>query len=324
MHEVDKMISIIVPVYNVESFLNICVKSILAQTFKNFELILIDDGSTDGSQLICDNLGKLDSRIVIIHQANKGVSYSRNIGIKKAKGKWITFVDSDDWLDENYLQLLISYCKNDDVDIVTSGLIWWYSESNINKEILNPSCCLNFDNEDDFIQFLTQPLITSPVGKLYRRDILISNGVFLDESLSYGEDRDFNARLSEFITRGKITDICGYYYRKNIDNSLSTLKRDALKSDLIYWNNIYRILLKRGFLNNETRRYICHRLHHFINDNLHHSTQPAVDNNIIKGYANIEFLQNNYYLLHNIPYYIKALIINKKYWILRKIYKFIS
>ena len=106
--------------------------------------------------------------------------------------------------------------------------------------------------------------------------------------------------------------------------SLSTLKRDALKSDLIYWNNIYRILLKRGFLNNETRRYICHRLHHFINDNLHHSTQPAVDNNIIKGYANIEFLQNNYYLLHNIPYYIKALIINKKYWILRKIYKFIS
>ena len=129
--------------------------------------------------MICDNLGKLDSRIVIIHQANKGVSYSRNIGIKKAKGKWITFVDSDDWLDENYLQLLISYCKNDDVDIVTSGLIWWYSESNINKEILNPSCCLNFDNEDDFIQFLTQPLITSPVGKLYRRDILISNGVFL-------------------------------------------------------------------------------------------------------------------------------------------------
>lgn len=99
-------ISVIVPVYNVEKYLDKCVQSILNQTYENIELVLIDDGSTDGSSKICDKYGKIDSRVKVIHKENGGLSSARNRGIDEAVGKFITFIDSDDYIHHQMLEIL--------------------------------------------------------------------------------------------------------------------------------------------------------------------------------------------------------------------------
>ena len=106
------LISIIIPVYNVETYISNCIESILNQTFKDFELLLIDDGSIDESGRLCDNYKKKDSRINVIHTKNQGVSKSRNLGIKKAKGKYIMFCDSDDYVDKYWCEKLYNTIKN--------------------------------------------------------------------------------------------------------------------------------------------------------------------------------------------------------------------
>lgn len=111
------MISIIVPVYNVEKYLKKCIESVLRQTYKDFELILVNDGSTDKSGKICDEYLKLDKRIRVIHKKNGGLSDARNIGIKAAKGEYIAFLDSDDWIENNCYETLINLIKENNADI---------------------------------------------------------------------------------------------------------------------------------------------------------------------------------------------------------------
>lgn len=100
------MISVIVPVYNTVNYVRYCVESILSQTMKDFELILVDDGSSDGSEKICDEYSKNNLNVISLHQKNKGVSAARNLGIEMASGDYIVFVDSDDWVESDYLEIL--------------------------------------------------------------------------------------------------------------------------------------------------------------------------------------------------------------------------
>lgn len=122
------LISIIVPVYNVELYLDKCIQSILAQSYPNFELLLIDDGSSDGSKEICDKYAKLDSRIRVFHRINGGVSSARNAGLEKAKGDWIAFIDADDWVFPNFLSDFVANLENN-VDLYIQG----YVDSNNDK-----------------------------------------------------------------------------------------------------------------------------------------------------------------------------------------------
>lgn len=113
------LISIIVPVYNVEKYLEKCIDSILAQTYSNMEILLIDDGSTDASGIICDNYAIKDNRIKVIHRENKGVAYTRNEGLDLANGEYITFVDSDDYVNPRMYELMIQSLKKNNAQIVT-------------------------------------------------------------------------------------------------------------------------------------------------------------------------------------------------------------
>jgi len=115
-------ISVIVPVYNVEKYLARCIDSILAQTFADFECILIDDGSSDNSPAICDEYAKKDDRIKVIHKENGGVSSARNTGLDVAQGEWITFIDSDDWVENNILDLLLNNAVKNNCDMSVCGL----------------------------------------------------------------------------------------------------------------------------------------------------------------------------------------------------------
>ena len=113
----EELISIIVPVYNVKDYLKKCVDSILKQSYNNIEVILVDDGSTDGSSIICDELKAMDSRVLVIHKENGGLSDARNCGVKEAKGKYVCFVDSDDFVDKDFVKILYTNIVDKSCDI---------------------------------------------------------------------------------------------------------------------------------------------------------------------------------------------------------------
>ena len=118
--EMDKLISIIVPVYNVEKYVAECIESIIKQTYQNLEILLIDDGSTDNSGKICDKYAEKDKRIKIIHKENGGVSSARNLGLDLAQGEYIAFIDSDDFVSNKYIESLYSAIEHKDAEIVLS------------------------------------------------------------------------------------------------------------------------------------------------------------------------------------------------------------
>lgn len=117
----EDLISVVVPIYNVENYIKKCVDSILSQTYKNLEIILVDDGSPDNCPQICDEYAQKDSRIKVIHKENGGVSSARNIGMENARGKWIAFIDADDWIEEKYFEKMLDRVKTNDADIVLCG-----------------------------------------------------------------------------------------------------------------------------------------------------------------------------------------------------------
>lgn len=159
------MISVIVPVYNAESTLRRCVDSILKQSYQSFEIILIDDGSEDLSGRICDDYGKKDDRIIAIHQNNQGVSVARNRGLDIAKGEFITFIDSDDYVESDYLMVLFSGMVSYGVDIcmtsllVNEGIVDRGTRLNSNSEIISAILGDNFGNNAALsINYLSAPL----------------------------------------------------------------------------------------------------------------------------------------------------------------------
>ena len=118
----EPLISVIVPVYNVEKYLRTCVDSILVQSYSALEVILIDDGSTDGSPQICDQYAQQDPRIQVIHQKNAGLSAARNAGIDICRGEYLTFIDSDDFIHERFVELLLNACLSNNADIAVGDL----------------------------------------------------------------------------------------------------------------------------------------------------------------------------------------------------------
>ena len=185
-------ISVIVPVYNVEKYLKRCVGSILAQSFKDFELILVDDGSTDNSGVICDELAKIDNRISVQHHPNQGVSAARNRGIEAAKGEWIAFIDSDDYVLPDYLQNLYQGTLKSDGDFVMTGIKHVF-ENDSDKEILRewPAIVVKKENLDVLYEKNILQYQKGPVIKLFKKDIIKKNGLCFNERLSRGEDALF-------------------------------------------------------------------------------------------------------------------------------------
>lgn len=216
------LVSIVVPVYKVENVLHYCIDSILNQTYKNFELILVDDGSPDNSGKICDEYAKKDNRIKVIHKENGGVSSARNCGIDAAKGKYICFVDSDDYVNKNYLEILIR-TKSEHPEFDN---IWCYFQTVTNYDSTGGNLIVD-DNKNiysvkDIMTLHEKWLDAGPVCKLYDRKIILENGLTFDSNLSLGEDLIFNFQYLD-CTNGKILVIPKklYSYVQVSDCSLS-------------------------------------------------------------------------------------------------------
>lgn len=183
------MISIIIPVYNAESFLRDCIKAVLSQTYDDWELILVDDGSTDESPQICDEFSQRDSRIIVIHKQNGGVSSTRNRGLELAKGEYITFIDADDSINPNYLETLYENACKTGADIVICGRDAIGTDSCKITKV--EDCVFSSDKSKIFTDKKYWFHISTPWGKLFSADLIRNNNLRFDETISYAEDRKF-------------------------------------------------------------------------------------------------------------------------------------
>ena len=210
----NPLISVIVPVYNVEKYLNRCIDSILNQTFKQIEIILVNDGSTDNSPTICDEYCERYENIIVIHKENNRVAAARNDGIKIATGKYISLVDSDDWIEPNMLEEMYNKAEEFQTDItmcdfkkagieseytVSQPIREGYYDRNMIETELFP-CLIMFEN----IEF---PPTISNWTCLFRREFLIENDLFYDEDVHYCEDSIFGSKA--------MYNANGFYYMKN-------------------------------------------------------------------------------------------------------------
>lgn len=213
------MLSIIVPVYNVERYIQRCVESVCAQEGIDFELILIDDGSKDKSPAICDRLANNDKRICVVHQENGGVSSARNKGLDIAHGEYVMFVDSDDWIEPDFCKELMTYVKN--ADFVVGGY------STINKSGIMPTVfserTFYFPEgiETIFDELYHDNFFNAPFSKVYRSSI-IGNQRF-DRNVALGEDFLFNLEYLSKCRTVAVVDAIGYNY--NCMNSEAATKR---------------------------------------------------------------------------------------------------
>lgn len=211
-------ISVIVPVYNVEKYLAECVDSILAQTLHDIEVILVDDGSTDNSSSICDAYKIRDERIKVIHQPNKGIAAARNAGIRTASGKYIAFVDSDDFLDCNMYECMLDIAENEDVPLVIcTG--FYYSDSHTNRISKKTDNVVELMSSEEMVNtwlWSTDEktvLFTVVYNKLYLKDFF-QNELFFKDILIH-EDEEFSTRLYLKNFRVAFVDRPFYYYRAN-------------------------------------------------------------------------------------------------------------
>ena len=221
------LISIIVPIYNSSVYLRECIDSILSQTYTNFELHLINDGSKDNSGEICEDYSRKDDRINVIHKANSGVSDTRNIGITAAKGEAICFIDSDDWIDDDYLEVFIKNFQDHHTLLIQSIKRDGKAISNYNFKTYNTS-----DEISDLFTENNLLYCGAPFAKFYNRSIISDNKIFFDKEISYGEDLIFFLDYMKHIENVTFINSAKYNYRY-ILGSLSTSKNHPFKNYLL-------------------------------------------------------------------------------------------
>lgn len=233
--EVNKpFFSVIMPVYNAVPFLQRAIESILEQTYTNFELILVDDQSTDNSYDICESYLKKDNRIKLYQmQQNAGAAAARNYGLSNIKGKYVTFCDSDDYVDKDLLATAYIHLRECDIDCLKYGCIEEYIQKDTKNHFFKVQSLLTHeyrDRNEIAKQILKMELVTL-FGYLwngfYRREIIEGNGLELNPSYRVNEDFDFNIRYFEYVNIFKCIDYTGYHYIKLTEsNSLSSQKND--------------------------------------------------------------------------------------------------
>lgn len=250
-------ISVIIPVFNVESFLPQCLTSVINQTYINLEIILVDDGSTDLSGQICDEFAMSDSRIRVIHQENSGVSSARNAGIELATGEYLTFVDSDDWLEADMYKCMTQVLQEiEGPDVVMCDFILEKSgkSENITANIRGG----NYKKKDIIKELYPNLLVTADLGRLpivstwnclFKKELLLFNKITFDVSLKYAEDYLF---MAETIISANsfyyLKDNFHYHYRQYDASRSKRYQAD-------WWNNLLNLNSKLKSLVHENKDY---------------------------------------------------------------------
>lgn len=256
-------ISIIVPVYKAEKFLSKCVDSVISQTYENFELILVDDGSPDNSGNICDLYANSDSRIKVFHKNNGGVSSARNEALKHVTGDWITFLDSDDYLSKVCLETCIQTVLRTEIDVLLYGL----HKVNINGKIIGNISDYTMPMEPEkFLKTLNRGLCMG--GIFIRQSIVTFNNIRFIDELKLGEDQIFLLNCIVKSRKVQSIDKCLYYY---LDNDMG--------SSLLGYN---------------PKELLC-QLQNFVKFKCDYPiSSPIVDNQIIASMSSLVITTNDF------------------------------
>lgn len=235
MNTIAKLVSIIVPIYNSEKYLHECVDSIILQTYRELEIILVDDGSLDSSGKICDEYAHRDRRVKVIHKTNGGVSSARNVGIDAAHGEYIMFVDSDDKITSICIEKMILVMEEENLDIVSAGSL----NSNSEKYFVDEH--MSWDGDNAVKQSLSDhPFTFSIWAKLYQRDI-IGETRYCD-NIKINEDALFLFEI--FCKRPKVVNIKDkvYFYRHNLDSASNAKYSEKFEDILMVSQRKYEIV----------------------------------------------------------------------------------
>lgn len=258
-------VSIVVPMYMTERYLAACVESIRAQTLENIEVILVDDGSPDGCGAIADRFAKLDSRIKVVHRGNGGLGPARNSGMEVATGKFIGFVDSDDWVEPEMYKDLLRHAEEADADAAIGGMTIM-SNGSVTKVDTHPYAGRIFQGPEELFE-LRKAFYGAPTGhnkrnsfpvsvcrSIYRRSLLQENAVTFRDVRS--EDILFNIAVCRLAKRIVCANEAGYFYRKDGQPSITkSFKRETMLSFFSLFSHL------ESMANEEPERYRIESLH---------------------------------------------------------------
>lgn len=239
----NEKISVIVPVYNAEKYLEKCVKSILNQTYSNFEILLINDGSTDNSDIICDKIKNLDDRIKVFHRENSGVSATRNFGLENSTGNLITFIDSDDFIKEDMLEILYNNLEKFNADISIGKVVDTFDENYIFKEI--QESVYNWDNENAMKEILKAKKTSFfPVAKLFRKNLF--EKIKFNDNYKLAEDA---LLITEILLSKKLNVVCSnrevYAYLHHKNSATTNIVKDSVFDTIKVHSKIFDMIIEK-------------------------------------------------------------------------------
>lgn len=236
MYEKMPMISIVIPVYNAENYLKECLDSVLGQTYRNLEIILINDGSCDNSLNICKSYAVQDSRIRLFDCINHGASFARNFGIEHARGDYLCFVDSDDYCSSTMVEnLLLPFYNMEECDISLCGI---KATDGFEMTSIGGSYTVKEYLEKILIKWKIHLYVGAPYAKMFRMSLITDNKIRFDNSISFAEDFMFNMKALSYARNINIVEDLLYSYRLNVQDSLSSWNRTKMPPKE-YWRQRY-------------------------------------------------------------------------------------
>lgn len=300
------LVSIIVPIYNMEKYLKRSITCLMEQTLENIEIILVNDGSSDQSLDICNEYASIDSRIIVINQENQGVSKARNTGIHAAKSEYIAFMDPDDAIDTRMYELLYFDIVKTKSDFVLCN----YSDIKGKKiDVMLPYTSQLYGKEKtkelllEFIgpKSLRNPILGSACRGLYKKSILIENDIFFPVNISFMEDLIFNINYLLHINNFYVNSQCLYYYYENVNSSVTAYKSNLIIKENEVFDYMVQFLIENNLYFNAVTRLANRRAKSIIaivsNEAKKENPLPLKKRlEIIKSQLyspkNIEYLQN--------------------------------
>lgn len=299
-------VSIIVPVYKAEKYIRECVDNILGQTFTDWECILVDDGSPDGSGAICDEYAQKDARIRVIHKENGGVSSARNMALGIITGKWLTFVDSDDCLYHNALQRWIGVAENNNLDLIQCHFNREFKVGQVVNDETEVLSAIEYADSENYL--------TCVWGTLFKISIIQEHLLRFDENVRLGEDQIFLLNYMQYCSRiQRIGDVL-YFYRDNDQSAVNNPKPE------------YEIASVRAFKDLKQNNSIALKrcdvmiLSWFVSLVVSSQTSASVLSELYKN-VNLKYISPRAQLVDKMSFNLMKVDISFTVFILRTIYK---
>lgn len=339
-------VSFVVPVYNASKYLKHCVESLLSQTFKDIEIILVDDGATDGSSAICDDLLLTDDRVRVVHQKNHGVSVARNEGIKVSGGKYISFVDADDWMDHNVCEVFFNACKKQDYDLFCFSAIYDSQKKKVHSflfsddvELLSQKqkaelLCKAMAPWAPWYSFNCNTRFAGSVwARFYRAEILKKQNLMFSSETIISEDVLFNVlALDHFEKIGYFKDIF-YHYRQSQFSAQNRYRKDSEKYFIFIIRKINDWLKlckkERNFMDAANCLFV-HYLFGVLKEDVFHKDNPELWpekkeklNRILQKKEFSDSLENMNFSYFSFAEYVLVFLLKHRFFnVIRLVFKF--